>query len=324
MNDCPLVSAIIPTHNGAKWIVETLNSVISQSYQNLEIVVIDDRSTDDTQDVLRTFGERIKTVRTELGSIGGARNAGIGQSTGAYLAFLDHDDLWAPDKIAKQVHQLREHPELTVVYTDADEFDENGTHAKSFFGKFPALKENVNSATTIVDEAVPLMSTVMLRRSFVDAHNIRFHETASGVDEITLLLEICYYGGKLGFIPERLAQRRLHARNLSKDHLNRFSKRIEVYSDLLQRLPNADSEFRAILRRGLRQASFRVGEWYWGNLQGAEARPYLLTAVGPDRTGLHSAAIWPLTYLPHPVIRMLRALKAALSVGSASTRQILT
>ena len=320
MNDFPLVSAIIPTHNGAKWIVETLNSVISQSYQNLEIVVIDDRSTDDTPDVLRTFSERIKILRAELGNIGGARNAGIGQSTGEYLAFLDHDDLWAPNKIEKQVHQLGEYPELTVVYTDADEFDENGTHAKSFFGKFPALNENVNSAAMIVDQAVPLMSTVMLRRSFIDAHNIRFHETASGVDEISLLLEICYYGGKIAFIPERLARRRLHARNLSKDHLNRFSKRLEVYSDLLQRLPNADGEFRALVRRGLRHASFRVGEWFWGNLQLPEARPYLAAAVAPDKVGLRSAVIWPFTYLPASLIRRLRAAKSWLSSFFANTQ----
>lgn len=313
MTDVPLISAIIPTHNGAKWLNETLRSVLGQSYKNLEIVAIDDKSTDGTPDILRSFGGRIKVVRSEAGSIGASRNAGISQSKGEYLAFLDHDDLWAPGKIEKQVAYLQEHPEMIVLYTDADEFDENGTHAKSFFEKFPALAKNQNSAAMIVHEAVPLMSTVMIRRSFIDAYNIRFHEMASGVDEISLLLEICFYGGKISFIPERLARRRLHERNLSKDHLNRFSKRILLYSDLLHRLPETDGKFRPIINRGLRHASFRLGEWYWGNLELREARPYLTAAVATDKVGFRSAVIWSCTYLPIRLIRVLRKTKAAVS-----------
>jgi len=313
MVDTPLVSVIIPTHNGAKWIAETLDTVFSQSYKHLDIVVIDDRSTDNTPELLDSFGERIKVVHSDAGNIGAARNAGISQSKGEYLAFLDHDDLWAPCKIAKQVAHLQEHAELVVLYTDADEFDENGTHAKSFFGKFPALARNVDSAAMIVNDAVPLMSTIMLRRCFIDEHNIRFHEAASGVDEISLLLEVCYYGGKIGFLSERLARRRLHSQNLSKDHLNRFSKRILVYSDLLRGIPEADGTFRALVRRGLRHASFRVGEWYWGNLQLPDARPYLAAAVAPDTVGLRSAVIWPFTYLPASLISLLRRAKAVVS-----------
>jgi len=319
MTDAPLVSAIIPTHNGAKWIGETLSSVFSQTYKHLEIVVIDDGSTDSTPELLGFFGERIKVTRTSAGNIGAARNAGISQSTGEYVAFLDHDDLWAHDKIAKQVAHLNQHSELAALYTDADEFDENGTDAKSFFGKFPALAANVDAASMIVDQAVPLMSTLMLRRSFIDAHKIRFHEAASGVDEISLLLEVYYHGGKMGFLPERLAQRRLHSQNLSKDHLNRFSKRILVYSDLLRRLPEDDGPFCSVIRRGLRHASFRVGEWYWGDLRLPEARRYLAAAVAPDRIGFRSAVLWPLTYLPIPVIRLLRAAKSAVTRGVAST-----
>ena len=100
----PLVSVIIPTFNRATMVVEAVDSVLAQSYQPLEIIVVDDGSTDDTAVRLSGYGERIKVIRRPLNrGVSAARNCGIRQSCGHYLALLDSDDLWLPDKIERQM-----------------------------------------------------------------------------------------------------------------------------------------------------------------------------------------------------------------------------
>src|SRR5215510_10206142 len=101
--EAPRVSAIIPTYNYARYVAAAVESVLAQNFKDLEIVVIDDGSTDDTIDALRPFGERIRYIPQEHGGLAAARNAGIRSSRGQYLAFLDSDDLWLPDKVSMQV-----------------------------------------------------------------------------------------------------------------------------------------------------------------------------------------------------------------------------
>jgi glycosyltransferase involved in cell wall biosynthesis len=107
-----VVSVIIPTYNRADLICHTLDSAINQSYKNLEIIVIDDGSTDNTEEVVKDIGdERIRYIR-HPSNLGGsiARNTGIEAATGEYIAFLDSDDLWAPEKIQLQLASIQKHP----------------------------------------------------------------------------------------------------------------------------------------------------------------------------------------------------------------------
>jgi glycosyltransferase involved in cell wall biosynthesis len=103
----PLVSIIIPTYNRARVIARTLQNVFNQTYDNLEIIVVDDGSTDETQAVLATFGDRIRIVHQQNGGPGSARNRGIKEATGEIVAFQDSDDEWHPTKLARQVELLK-------------------------------------------------------------------------------------------------------------------------------------------------------------------------------------------------------------------------
>ena len=103
----PLVSVVVPAFNAANTIVETLHSVSRQTYAALEIVVIDDGSTDATAEIARRHGDpRLRVVAKANGGVASARNAGIRESKGAFVAFIDADDLWHPTKIAKQLPVL--------------------------------------------------------------------------------------------------------------------------------------------------------------------------------------------------------------------------
>jgi len=102
----PLVSAIVPTYNRAGLVVRAIDSVLNQSYKSIEIIVVDDGSEDDTQVVLRRYGDRIKLLALKNSGPSAARNRGIEASQGEIIAFLDSDDIWLPNKLERQVDLL--------------------------------------------------------------------------------------------------------------------------------------------------------------------------------------------------------------------------
>jgi glycosyltransferase involved in cell wall biosynthesis len=117
-----LVTIIIPAYNAEKFIGKTLDSVKSQTYEAWECIVIDDGSSDITADIIKEYASKDKRFRYIHGQHGGvsrARNLGIAAAQGEYIALLDHDDLWTPEKLAKQVPILLQHPEIGLVYCDA-------------------------------------------------------------------------------------------------------------------------------------------------------------------------------------------------------------
>ena len=111
----PLISVVIPTYNRPSLLIETLKTVFAQTFADYEIIVVDDGSTDDTVERLRPYSERIRLISQENQGIGAARNRGIDESRGKYVALLDHDDLWMPGKLQAQVEFYLEHPWCSVV-----------------------------------------------------------------------------------------------------------------------------------------------------------------------------------------------------------------
>ena len=110
----PLVSVVIPTYNQQALLRETLQSVFAQTFTDYEVVVVNDGSTDGTSEYLRSLGKRIRLVEQGNQGIGAARNRGIDEATGKYVALLDHDDLWKPGKLEAQVLFMESHPECTA------------------------------------------------------------------------------------------------------------------------------------------------------------------------------------------------------------------
>jgi len=110
----PLVSAIIPVHNGERHIAEAIGSVLDQDYPELELIIVDDGSTDGTAEQVRRHSS-IRYHYQENSGTGSARNAGLQLARGEFIAFLDSDDLWMPGKIRRQVSVFAENPALDIV-----------------------------------------------------------------------------------------------------------------------------------------------------------------------------------------------------------------
>ena len=123
-----LVSIIMPSYNTAEYIAESIQSVLSQSYQNWELIIIDDCSTDNTDEVVKPYlsDERIKYLKNEKNS-GAAvsRNRALREAKGKWIAFLDSDDLWMPDKLSKQINFMEKHG-YSFTYTNYVEIDASG------------------------------------------------------------------------------------------------------------------------------------------------------------------------------------------------------
>ena len=113
--DMPKISVIIPTYNRSNVVCQSIDSVLTQTYHNIEIIVVDDGSTDDTLMVLANYGDQIKVIKQANGGVGTARNAGLKAATGDYIGFLDSDDYYLPTKIEEQVSYLCDHPSIDIV-----------------------------------------------------------------------------------------------------------------------------------------------------------------------------------------------------------------
>jgi glycosyltransferase involved in cell wall biosynthesis len=113
----PHVSVIIPTYNRATYVSRAIDSILSQSYRDFEVIVVDDGSSDNTKQVVQAYGDRVRYVFQSNAGPGAARNLGIRTSEGMYLAFLDSDDTWMPEFLAKTVGALDAHPEVDAVTT---------------------------------------------------------------------------------------------------------------------------------------------------------------------------------------------------------------
>ena len=133
----PLVSVVIPTYNRGALIGETLESVFAQTYQRLEVIVVDDGSTDDTEAVVGRFGGRVIYIRQQNQGLPGSRNVGLARATGEFVAWQDSDDLWNPEKTAIQLGYLRRRPDTVCIASDFSAFGADGfferSHVRSYY-----------------------------------------------------------------------------------------------------------------------------------------------------------------------------------------------
>lgn len=121
-----VVSIVIPVHNGEKYIKESIDSCLAQTYSNIEIIVVDDKSTDSTLEILKEYGEKIKVFPVEKqNGLGNVINIGIRASKGKYIARMDADDIMYPDRIEKQVEYLENNPSCVAVGGQIDIINEN-------------------------------------------------------------------------------------------------------------------------------------------------------------------------------------------------------
>lgn len=121
-----LISVVIPAYNAQHSLRETLDSVFAQTWPELDVIVVDDGSTDHTAAVLASFGNRVRVIRQANGGLASARRAGVAAARGEFIALMDADDLCRPERLAVQARVLQRWPEVTLCCSDFDAFDQQG------------------------------------------------------------------------------------------------------------------------------------------------------------------------------------------------------
>jgi glycosyltransferase involved in cell wall biosynthesis len=178
-------SVIMPTYNRAGLVARAVESVLSQTCQDFEIIVVDDGSTDDTEEVLRPYSDRIRYIRQSNRGSAAARNRGIQESHGQYLAFLDSDDRWYPDKLARMGETIAAHPRVGLFYSDFRLVDSEGRLVK-----VQKCKHIVGEGyLAVLLQVFILTSTVICKRECFDVCGL-FHEPMRRVQDWDMWIRI--------------------------------------------------------------------------------------------------------------------------------------
>ncbi len=163
----PRVSVIIPVYNAAATVAEAVDSVLGQSFADHEVVVVNDGSKDDSAKILEAYAGRVRIITQANRGMSAARNAGIRASSGAYVAFLDADDIWMPTMLEKTVAALDAHPEAVLVYADLAVIDSTGRPLETTLAGATALSSP--TLEQLLTRMWPIMtSAVVIRRSVLE------------------------------------------------------------------------------------------------------------------------------------------------------------
>ena len=205
----PKISVVLSTYNRERTLRYALNSLLKQTYSNFELIVINDGSVDNTQEILEEYAakdQRIKIIKHEqnMGIVYGL-NEGLEQARGEYIARMDDDDLSYPERFKKQLAYMEEHPDVAVV----------GAWAGKLYGdtiyKWWQETDPEYIKIRILLGATPLAhSSFFMRRSFLEEHNIRYNPEYQTIEDLSILGDVVVAGGKVASIPEKLLYVRVH------------------------------------------------------------------------------------------------------------------
>ena len=181
----PAVTVIIPTFNREQFLKEAVDSVLSQTYDDFELIVVDDGSTDKTKKMLQDYGQRLTYIFQENRGVGTARNRGIAEAKGELISFLDSDDLWKRDKLSIQTDLMKSQKGVMISFTD-EIWIRKGVRVNP-------MKKHQKHSGRIYEKCLPLCiispSSVMIRRELFDTVGL-FDETLSVCEDYDLWLRI--------------------------------------------------------------------------------------------------------------------------------------
>ena len=208
----PVFSAIIPTYNRAEFVGEAIESALSQAVPT-EVIVVDDESTDDTQDVCARFGDRILYVRQSNRREGAARNAGAARGRGTYFAFLDSDDFWLPGKLEGDLNRFEQSDKPALVYSRGRNVDPEGR----IIGERKLDHPQGDIFWLLAREAFIPMSTVSVRAdAFRECGGFTEDRDLSGTADWELWIRLAARW-PVGFVLQTATCIRVHPRNMTSD-----------------------------------------------------------------------------------------------------------
>lgn len=199
----PVVSVILPVYNGEKYLAEALNSVLAQDYRPLDVIVIDDGSTDGSASIAKSYGSAIRYEYQSNKGLSFTRNRGVELAKGEYLSFIDADDLWTENKVSSQLSAFHSNPDVDMVFGTVQQFYS------------PEIKEQVQAQFRYIHETMPgyLAGTLLIGKETF--HKIGPFSTNLKVGEfIDWYAKVKEQGLKELMLTNVLLKRRIHTNNM--------------------------------------------------------------------------------------------------------------
>jgi len=206
MADHPLISCLVPLFNAEDYVAEALDSILAQSYGNTEIVVVDDGSTDRSADVVRGYGARVRLLSQSNAGLGGARNACLQEARGPFIAFLDADDIWHPQKLELQMAVFESQPDTDICYGYAQNF---------WVDELDAERTKYGDWVLAVPVRTLNLSTSLMRRGVFDTCG-PFNAASQDSADKVWVMRIDEAGLTTRYIPDIIMYRRLHRQNMTR------------------------------------------------------------------------------------------------------------
>lgn len=255
INISPKVSIIMPTYNRGPYIIESINSVLQQTYSNWELIIVDDASEDNTEELVSSINDdRIQFIKTDKTGLGiKIKNIGIKKAKGELIAFIDSDDLWAPEKLKKQIAALDDHPGAMFSITGAYDFKKTGEPLEYYYKQQEGFRYGDIFIAFFRSEASLLPQTLLFRRTCMPV--IEEHVRTDPNSDVEFLLGLALHY-KAVILYEPLLYRRLHNESASSSNWEKgyhegleFINRYKKSRNLPAALAN-DSLFRLYIHFG--------------------------------------------------------------------------
>ncbi len=330
------ISVIVPVYGVEKYIAATVRSVLEQTYSNFELIIVDDASPDQSIEICQEFkNSRIKIIHQENRGLAGARNTGIRHAQGEYLAFLDGDDLWSPEKLEKHVTHLENSPTVGISFSRSAFIDEAGNSLGNY--QMPKLK-GITTPYLLCRNPVSNGSASVIRREVFEA--IKFQDNLYGIveefyfderfrqsEDIECWIRISIQTGwQIEGIPEALTLYRVNSDGLSANMLKQLDSWEKVIEKTRSYAPELITQWeklarayqlRYLARRAVRmQAPSTALEMTYRAL----STHWRILLEEPRRTLLTLVAAYSLWLLPRPLYCQMETLALKMTGGSQRRR----
>lgn len=292
------VSVIIPTYNCARYIAEAIDSVLNQTYQDFEIIVVDDGSTDNTKPIvdryLTKYTEKIYYIFQKNAGVAVARNTGIARAGGKYIALLDADDLWLPDALETMVKVLESDDSVGLVHANLKKITEDGKPLGTF-KREPQYLSGCIFEHLFLRKAHIFGNAVLFRKECIDTVGLYDPNLSLlGCEDRDLWLRIAK-AYKIQHIDKTIAYYRMRQSGLSRHHLNMMTGRLYV----IDKFCPAGGKNRILRNKALARIYKEAGDKWLFDRDFAESRRNYLTSLK-----YWPFSIWPFVNLVKAVLKV--------------------
>lgn len=261
----PLISAVIPTYNYGRFVGVAVDSALAQTYRNVEVIVVDDGSKDDTRERLAPYGDRIRYIYQENGGLSAARNTGIRASSGEWIGLLDADDVWHPRKLEMQMRCLRQQsPDVGLLATDM--FSDQRT-------SWPAVDDvNAEVVQYTLEDVIGICrfgpSSALIRKSCLESVDL-FDSSLRSVEDRDMWIRLASCC-KLAKLSLPLLFYRVHAASLSNKSVAMEQYELQVLAKAFSQIPTLRGRW-ILRRKTYSQAAFGSAQVFRSNGEPAAA-----------------------------------------------------